>query len=624
MDITLYYVEGISESDTPYFATITKQQEFFSNHVVVPSIESSYYPPNYYNEISFDTDDIDVNTKANYLSFDYNNKVYYYFIDAIEYTSENVITLKVKLDAFQTYLFNFNIVGGYIERKFIDRWEDTGNINRNYVRENPSNNLFTKHVKHTQVVNRDLLWIVLKYDVRKAIQISSFYPIFSYRGSYGGECTTRVAIIPVYSHYTIVGKGEEDTPHEVFDTFIAQLGFWANTFDLYFFPYCPVEGINIKFANNKFEFSSDTYYSTAIEIDSTHKPIYGFDCTRETKLDSAITTPLPRTNIKDYVYTYLFNFVKNTTSKLMFDSKFVPALMDSNFYDYNFGNCNQLTKYPLEEAVLPKLINHYYMDIVTGNIIMYIDNNTEDLNDKNTLAIDTNVIHYEIINNAWQEYQQANKYRWLQAFGATGLGAVNDVARPLATKDSMDRKIEYIRTDRKYRTPKRKLVSSWGKRYESNYSLGLQDLAEGSVLGGSVHMLNNAIGYANEITNAITSPSSIKQTGDSSVLGYKGSQVFTYVSKVDNYDECAWYFHRNGYLVNEPITDKNNTLDYVITRYYFNIVKYNDIEVHLNILESNDITDMIKERLLQGVRMWNTDYGEIGDFRYDNVETKYL
>ena len=624
MDITLYYVEGISESDTPYFATITKQQEFFSNHVVVPSIESSYYPPNYYNEISFDTDDIDVNTKANYLSFDYNNKVYYYFIDAIEYTSENVITLKVKLDAFQTYLFNFNIVGGYIERKFINRWEDTGNINRNYVRENPSNNLFTKHEKSKYITN-DIIWMIFKYKITGEDNIPTAYPIFSYQDKYAGQSSTRLMIIPVISQYKI--KGLLTTEFKtVYDNYLTQLGYYANTYDIYFFSYCPVEGITVyyNFSTEIYEISSSKYVCQPFRIDDKHEYVYGYECSNVIFSESSQIAPFSRVPIKNYITKYGFDFVKNTKENIPYNSAYAPVLMDTNFYDYNFGNCNQLIKYPLEEAKLPILYNKFYMEVVTGNVIICIDDIDVGFNLKNTLAIDTNVVHYEIINDSWQQYREANKFRWIQAFATGGTDIASDVSRPLLSKTSMDRKIAFIRTQRKYRTPVRKQVSTWGKRQEEAYQGEIQNLIGNAVVSGATHLLSNAIGFASSSANAAYAPSSIRQTGNSSCITYDAGIMFTYVSKVDNYDECAWYFHRNGYLVNEPITDKNNTLDYVITRHYFNIVKYNDIEVHLNILESNDITDMIKERLLQGIRMWNTDYGEIGDFRYDNVETKYL
>ena len=58
MNVNLYYIHGISRIDTPYFATktsqatLSKQEEFFSNHLVL-SVELSFYPPHYHNTIKF-------------------------------------------------------------------------------------------------------------------------------------------------------------------------------------------------------------------------------------------------------------------------------------------------------------------------------------------------------------------------------------------------------------------------------------------------------------------------------------------------------------------------------------------------------------------------------------------
>ena len=79
MTITLYYVDGISRIDTPYFSNLTsqasliRQEEFFSNHIV-QQIETAFYPPHYRNSIRFDSEDLTFNDSVNYLSLEYNGK----------------------------------------------------------------------------------------------------------------------------------------------------------------------------------------------------------------------------------------------------------------------------------------------------------------------------------------------------------------------------------------------------------------------------------------------------------------------------------------------------------------------------------------------------------------------
>ena len=147
MVIKLYYIEGISRIDTPYYAnqgqqaTLAAQEAFFERHVV-KEIDSAFYPPHYTNQVKLTTDDVDFNTNINYLSLEFNDKTYYYFIDDVEYLSENMIKLYITMDVIQTYMFDIRIASGVIERKFINRWTSNNKINRNYLREAVSDEEF--------------------------------------------------------------------------------------------------------------------------------------------------------------------------------------------------------------------------------------------------------------------------------------------------------------------------------------------------------------------------------------------------------------------------------------------------------------------------------------------------
>ena len=77
--ISLYYVEGISDVDTPFFSSKAEQSEYFSQKLV-KTLSSSYYPPYYRNKIKFASDDLTLDTRVNYLSLDTEERKYYYFI----------------------------------------------------------------------------------------------------------------------------------------------------------------------------------------------------------------------------------------------------------------------------------------------------------------------------------------------------------------------------------------------------------------------------------------------------------------------------------------------------------------------------------------------------------------
>ena len=73
LNVKLYNVEGISNSDTPYFSDLEEQDEYFNDRLV-KSIPMSYFPPFFTDSITFDDTDLSINTKINYLSIEYDGK----------------------------------------------------------------------------------------------------------------------------------------------------------------------------------------------------------------------------------------------------------------------------------------------------------------------------------------------------------------------------------------------------------------------------------------------------------------------------------------------------------------------------------------------------------------------
>lgn len=166
--ITLCYVEGINEVDTPWFDSILEQASFFDKHVVWQDIDS-YYPPYFMNEIRLSSDDIsfnDSNKKVNYCFLDYEGKRYYYFINSISYVTDDQVVITVDMDTIQTYMFDMLISNPTIARMAIKRWGDDGNtINRNYIRENLSTgNMVQKSKTPLRDINNtseDLGWLII-------------------------------------------------------------------------------------------------------------------------------------------------------------------------------------------------------------------------------------------------------------------------------------------------------------------------------------------------------------------------------------------------------------------------------------------------------------------------------
>lgn len=101
-----------------YFADRTAQQNFFAGKVVKTFSAYSFIRKTW---------DLNVNAtmeEASSWSYLYfrntaNGKLYYYFIDNIEYVNDNAVRLKLQLDVLQTYLFDFSFLPSFVERQHV-------------------------------------------------------------------------------------------------------------------------------------------------------------------------------------------------------------------------------------------------------------------------------------------------------------------------------------------------------------------------------------------------------------------------------------------------------------------------------------------------------------------------
>ena len=163
--ITLCYVEGINEVDTPWFDTIGEQTAFFDKAIVWHDDES-YYPPYFMNTIRLSSDDVPFSSskgKVNYCFLDYEGKRYYYFIDSIDYVTDDLVEITIEMDTVQTYLFDMLISKPTIARMAIQRWGLKGDaINRDYIRENLSiGNMIQKSKTKLRNDNDEMGWLVI-------------------------------------------------------------------------------------------------------------------------------------------------------------------------------------------------------------------------------------------------------------------------------------------------------------------------------------------------------------------------------------------------------------------------------------------------------------------------------
>lgn len=162
--ISLCYVEGIDEVDTPWFDTMSEQTGFFDKALVWYD-DTSYYPPYFMNTIRLSSDDIPFSStkgKVNYCFLDYEDKRYYYFIDSIDYVTDDLVEITIEMDTIQTYMFDMLISKPTIARMAIQRWDANGiTINRDYIRENLSIGNMVQKSKEPIKDDNSIGWIIV-------------------------------------------------------------------------------------------------------------------------------------------------------------------------------------------------------------------------------------------------------------------------------------------------------------------------------------------------------------------------------------------------------------------------------------------------------------------------------
>lgn len=615
MNIKLYYIEGISMIDTPSFSisysdfgNINTQETYFNSHLV-KSIESSFYPPYYKNKIKVDKDDFSLeDDSVNYLSIEYCNKIYYYFIERIEYINENVLYLHITMDVIQTFYFNIKVENGILERKFINRWANADlndyTINRRqhpslflknpYIRENVSNGKF-KQVYYITDNSNTGEWFIIgifnqynintsPYNVLNHVYFKVHVQNSASSLSHAIRDTKVVYFCPFDSKGTYVSE-----TYVMLDSrnFLYKVSPCPYLDDIFVVPYNPFIGISINGQSLTINPAWDSDFADDYTV-YNDQPIFGNGNQGTTEKLTCIGGN--QFHLHELVNTYTFYFSKNINKGILFNTQYVPFLLDENYFSVSYGSSNSNTSYPLHTLQSTTLIRKAGVDITNGTRYYYLTDENN-LNDRyGTKVLDTNVLSLQIRNDRYKEYVASNKFRWLQAMSSSGFNTISS-----AMYGSL-----------KYGAP-----------------------------GAGLGLIEGLTQTANKITSQVLTEGNLEWTPKVS----KQSQVFSSsylessllitfrINVVEDIDIVALYYHNNGYLVNELIQPTSTIFGDVFNRYYFNVLKCKDTNIHLlNYIETDEIIEKIKYRLENGLRLWNVRYNDvtIGDLHYDNVEYDYL
>lgn len=617
MTIHFGYIEGISRIDTPYFASLAEQENYFDSHEVV-TIDNTFYPPHYTNIVKVDDEDIDFNTGINYLWFEFNNKTYYYFIDDIEYISETVINLYITMDTIQTYMFNIRITNGIIERKFINRW-NTDKINREYIRENVSEGYFEKPVISLKNDNKNWCYVLKSNTGNHA-----YYGVKQlYHDDTINESKPISAMVPLFVPYNECTVNFPNTYGDVKfvpSQIIPRMGHSNRIYDISLIPFFPLDHMSYNETTNKY--ISDTYSGETLDY-WTAQAITISEGSPASDIGYLCITPTGKVYngqgnheyierycyIKEFINYDTFDINKNELLYIPFNSSYITQMLDENYISYSFGSDFANTTYPLSILSSNRLYNKYGVNVDSPNVYYVVDANDRFTNRNRGYVIDNNIMTSALLNDAWQNYISQNRSRWIGAVGETAVDIISKGINAASRNAGLAGDIADIVGEKRNYTPKRgklskkyqRMVSSKTRDIGINTTNAITDIA-GSSIGG-------VIGQAIKDVNMMYTPPTVKATADYSSNFDDGWQIYSKKSLVRDYLQCANYFHRNGFLVNEHINNTNNIFAYINTRYYFNVLKMSDVDLHLlNVIEDTTSIEAIKDRFFQGLRLWNSVY----------------
>ena len=641
MNITLYYVPGINETDTPVFDTKANQELFFAE-CERKDIASGFYPPFFQNTITLSTADFNLTTTVfNYLSLEYDGKKFYYFVQSKSYVAEDLTEISIYMDVIQTYMFDITWVYSHIDRLSIKRWDTGGLINREYIRENYSSGLFDK-VQVRNVYNSDYnQWVFIAcesddsenidYAMLDCFSDNNYHLPFKYK-KYGtllfspmndGTWTKTTHTYSGGSWTT--STSTENLNNNVFCREALQR---ANVYDAFVIPFNPFADSYFTITSSD-TFTSDLWYNT---FDPTY-PSDGLIVIQGTSTAGNFLKMSDKCKFKLYTGTVSLGFSRNSALDAPFDWHYVPALVDNSYILADFGNTRERSCYPLQVMNVSSLRYSYWADVTTGtiyfNLIPYVFNLLFTDNTYSTIKSTDVNLGLTIRTDAWNEYIARNK---ATLAGAIIQSAKTSVGANINTRaDTGSRGADSVASSW---TPRRNIKGQFQKarpltttmhKTSSDYSSQNKGVSTSANVTANP---SDLVDYGINAVNLLTTPDTIKIKGEyeADALG-ANALIYSQVVTCSNIEEVAYIYESVGYKVSIN-TDEN--LLQIQNRYYYDYIQCDEMNIHVTDI---DTQEAIISRFRDGLRLWHTTDGvlntqtvegvtlEMGQVCiYDNVE----
>lgn len=656
MELNLYFVSGLNRVDTLYFDNLSEQDEYFTNHIVTSIADFSFYPPHYQNSIRLTTDDINFKSKLNYLSLTFNDKTYYYFIDNINYISEDVVSFDITMDVIQTYMFDINFIHSDIERNTISRYNGTS-INRNYIRENISNNDFVLSNYKEGESNKGFI----------ILDIATTQDIIDMRGT-GDKVTSNLfpnvptsykyqnktfydgllhffiiyplTNIPIYVddiygvEYKLESKGYSFKNYTLiitYDDIIKLIEVISKQPQVVSINACPFNifencGLIFKQDNNGITItqrgsSSQTlglfnvFYRSPYSDNDLQLYLFQADSQINRGVSSNLIDMFYSRDIYD-ISSSNYPYEVNRDRMIEYNIKYLPQMFDENYRIITYGERISNTSFPLSQTdKYDELYGSYYYIISNGNRAYSLNVRLSESFDVIDPHITTIVIptseNIQLKNDAWSSYISQNR-----ATLTTGLAYqyFNDGVSMLENiaSNSLPTRI----FDKRYKSyPK---LNKAGRDFARDVS--------SSATQGVLGFLDTYINYEINKENLKKTPNTLTQGNNIiDMLLIDSNKVVFRDYVVRDYEMCASYFEAYGFKVHLHY-DNENLFSILNNRVYYNYIKTSDISISLETLNDNETINEIEERFNNGLRLWNVKVCDedglgIGEmFKYDNAD----
>lgn len=424
--ISLYYVEGISDVDTPFFSSKAEQSEYFSKKLV-KNLSSSYYPPYYRNKIKFCSDDLTFDTRVNYLSLDTAERKYYYFITSGMYISDGILELSISMDVIQTYLFDFEIRNCVIERKFINRYNSDDTFNRKYIRENVSNGQYLKG--KTNYIKSSQAWYVAR--VNKEFSSST---VFKYGDNDVIPSATCVAIIPsnFMGGANSLMLDDDDSSEPPYNSSLLQ--YLSRSPYIETISYIPFDVFKGKYRKDVTKvINGKTYKGYSFNNDYGYIQM-SFDLTKYNVLTHKVNSVVQSTGYNEVqynwqdLYTFTISSTKNTKIGTYFNIDFVPALLDEAYQALLFGENSCYAVAKLRYITNPTIKFKALFDFDTFNRVygFEINNESIDTPSYDSVISTSSSMDLTLLNSTERTWMSQNKATFITSIiDAVGNAFIN-------------------------------------------------------------------------------------------------------------------------------------------------------------------------------------------------------